>query len=234
MVIVERLEKAFLDGGARHLVLHDLSLTVERGAFLALVGRSGSGKSTLLNCLAGIERPDGGRIRIGGAEITALADGALTRLRRDRIGIVFQFFNLLPMLSVRDNVALPALLRGDSHRDAHRRALALLEELELGHRASERPDRLSGGEQQRVATARALVNGPDVLLADEPTGNLDQETAARTLQLLRDVNTRHGVTIIMVTHSREAAEAAGRVARLADGRIEPESSAPAARDVRSP
>jgi len=221
MVRVAGLEKTFQDGAARHVVLHDLSLEVERGAFLALVGRSGSGKSTLLNCLAGIERPDRGRIWIGDAEITSLADGALTRLRRDRIGMVFQFFNLLPMISVVDNVALPALLRGESRRDARRRALALLEELDLGHRAPDHPDRLSGGEQQRVATARALMNGPDVLLADEPTGNLDQETAARTLALLRNVNERHGVTIIMVTHSQEAAEAATRVARLVAGRIEP-------------
>src|SRR5262245_62921153 len=131
MVRVEGLEKAFLDGGARHVVLRDLSLDVDRGDFVALVGRSGSGKSTLLNCLAGIERPDAGRIWIGEEEITALSDRALTRLRRDRIGIVFQFFNLLPMLSVLDNVALPSLLRGVQDHEARRRAAALLDDLGL-------------------------------------------------------------------------------------------------------
>jgi len=225
MVRVEGLAKSFQDGEERHTVLADLDLAVAPGSFLALLGRSGSGKSTLLNCLAGLERPDRGRIWLGDVDLTALPDGPLTRFRRDRIGIIFQFFNLLPMLSVLDNVALPALFRGERRAAARARAMALLSELELGTRAAEMPDRLSGGEQQRVATARALVNGPDLLLADEPTGNLDAVTAARTLALLSDVNARRGVTIIMATHSVEAARAAGRIVHLAGGRINPAADA---------
>lgn len=221
MIRIQGLTKAFQDGGQTHVVLRDLDLEIESGCFLALLGRSGCGKSTLLNCIAGLEAPDAGTISIGDREITELDDATLTRLRRDRIGIVFQFFNLLPMLSVLDNVTLPAMLGGGRSGPIRERGLALLDELGLVDRATEMPDHLSGGEQQRVATARALINQPDVILADEPTGNLDAETAARTLELLRDVNQRHGVTVVLVTHSAEAARAAQRIASMEGGRIVP-------------
>jgi putative ABC transport system ATP-binding protein len=220
MIRIESLTKAFLDGARSTTVLQGLDLELAPGDFVALLGRSGSGKSTLLNCIAGIETPDSGRVLFDDVDITRLPDRDRTRLRRDRIGIVFQFFNLLPMIPVLENVALPALLRGDKRADALARAHALLEELGLADRASEMPDRLSGGEQQRVATARALINRPALLLADEPTGNLDASTAERTLALLREVNEKHGVTVLMVTHSDEAAATAKRVAHLVGGRIE--------------
>ena len=220
MIRIEALTKTFRDGGLTHTVLDGLDLELEEGAFVALLGRSGSGKSTLLNCIAGIETPDSGRVLIGDEEITTLRDRDRTRLRRDHVGIVFQFFNLLPMVSVLENVALPALLRGGDRKAILERARTLLDELGLADRADEMPDHLSGGEQQRVATARALINQPRLLLADEPTGNLDAETASRTLELLREVNAQHGVTVLMVTHSDEAAAAADRVAHLVGGRIE--------------
>lgn len=219
MIRIEGLTKTFRDGETRTTILDSLDLSVETGEFLALLGRSGSGKSTLLNCIAGIETPDSGSIRLGEDEIVGLDDDRRSLIRRDRIGFVFQFFNLLPILSVRENVALPALLQGRPRGEVHRRADALLAELGLEGRGDERPDHLSGGEQQRVATARALINDPLVLLADEPTGNLDGTTGAATLELLRDLNERLGVTIVMATHSREAAAAAGRAVRLQDGRL---------------
>ena len=227
---IQGLSKAFRDGATTHTVLDGLDLEIEDGRFVALVGRSGSGKSTLLNCLAGIETPDAGTIHVDDVELTSLNDRDRTRLRRDRIGIVFQFFNLLPMLPVLENVALPALLRGGKRTEVLDRAHRLLDELGLADRASEMPDHLSGGEQQRVATARALINQPALLLADEPTGNLDATTATKTLDLLKQVNEDHGVTVLMVTHSDEAAKVAQRVAHLQEGRVEwaPEPVAEAA------
>ena len=219
MIRVDRLSKTFRDGERVHEVLSDLSLEVREGEFIALLGRSGSGKSTLLNCLAGIETPDRGEIQLDGRPITTLDDDSRTRLRRDSIGIVFQFFNLLPVVPVIDNVLLPAELAGRGGAAARDRALRLLDELELGSRAQELPDHLSGGEQQRVAIARALINEPRVLLADEPTGNLDSRTGAQTLELLSRVNREQGLTIVMATHSRRAAESASRVVQLEDGAL---------------
>ncbi|NNM34432.1 MAG: ABC transporter ATP-binding protein, partial [Gemmatimonadetes bacterium] len=219
MIRVQGLKKTYRDGDHRTVILNDLDLSIESGAFVALVGRSGSGKSTLLNCLAGIETPDAGSIQLGDQEIVGMNDDERTLLRRDRLGFVFQFFNLIPILTVRENVALPALLQGRPRGEVLRRADLLLEELELGNRGDEYPDHLSGGEQQRVATARALINDPLVLLADEPTGNLDAQTALATLKVLREVNEKHGVTVVMATHSREAAKAARQVATLEDGKI---------------
>lgn len=227
MIRIQGLSKSFRDGERTVTVLHALDLTVPPGRFIALLGRSGSGKSTLLNCIAGLEKPDAGRVFLGEGdssgsgptEITGLGDQELTRLRRDRIGIVFQFFNLLPTLSVLDNVALPGLLRGRPRAEVHRRARALLDDLGLPDRSRETPDHLSGGEQQRVATARALINDPWIVLADEPTGNLDTRTGQQTLELFRRVNETLGVTILMATHSREAAAATGSIVTLEDGRI---------------
>ena len=220
MIRIQALTKAFLDGTRSTTVLDGLDLELAPGDFVALLGRSGSGKSTLLNCIAGIETPDSGRVLFDDVDITTLPDRDRTRLRRDRVGIVFQFFNLLPMISVLENVALPALLRGGKRAEVLERARELLDELGLADRASEMPDHLSGGEQQRVATARALINQPALLLADEPTGNLDATTASRTLELLREVNEKHGVTVLMVTHSEEAAASAKKVAHLVGGRVE--------------
>src|SRR5207248_7587036 len=186
------------------------------GQLLGVVGRSGSGKSTLLNLLAGIATPTSGEVWIGERELSRLSDDDLTRLRRDQLGMVYQFFNLLPTLSVRENVALPALLGGEKEREVLARADALLDEVSMAHRRDARPHTLSGGEMQRTALARALIHRPALVLADEPTGNLDSKTADQVLDLLRRLGERHGVTIILVTHSREAAAVADRVVDLRD------------------
>ncbi len=220
MIRIAGLKKSFQDGDQRHDVLCGVDLDIAAGDFVALVGRSGSGKSTLLHCLAGIECADAGTIHIEEVEITSLDEAARTRLRRDRIGIVFQFFHLLPGLTVLENVELPAQLRGDRSTELRARAEALLEEVQLGERKLHFPDRLSGGEQQRVAIARALINDPALILADEPTGNLDAETADAILDLFRRIREKHGVTILMVTHSAAAAAVATRTARLVEGIIE--------------
>ena len=197
----------------------DVSLEVPTGQFVAVVGRSGSGKSTLLNLLAGIDTPTSGEIWIAGRELSRLSDDALTRMRRETLGIVYQFFNLLPTLSVRENVALPALLAGEAERPTLNRADALLEEVGLTPRRNARPHTLSGGEMQRAAIARALIHQPAVLLADEPTGNLDSRNADQVLALLVDLGRRHQATLLLVTHSAEAAALADRVVELLDGRI---------------
>jgi putative ABC transport system ATP-binding protein len=220
MIHIEGLTKSFLDGEELHGVLRGVDLDIAAGDFVALVGRSGSGKSTLLHCIAGIETADAGRIEIDGVDLAGLDETGRTRLRRDRIGIVFQFFHLLPALTVRDNVELPAQLRGDDPAAIRRRSTALLEELGILDRAAQFPDRLSGGEQQRVAIARALVNEPALLLADEPTGNLDADTAGTILELFRQIHDRHGVTILMVTHSTTAAAVARHTAELVDGQVD--------------
>jgi putative ABC transport system ATP-binding protein len=195
-------------------------LVVQAGEFVALLGRSGSGKSTLLNCIAGLEAADAGRIRIEGQEMSALGETGRTLLRRRRIGIVFQFFELLPTLNAQENVALPALLDGVPRREAMRRAGELLERLDMGAHRNAAIEHLSGGEQQRVATARALILSPALLLADEPTGNLDVAAATATLELFERIRSESKVAILMATHSREAAATAQKRARLVGGRLE--------------
>jgi putative ABC transport system ATP-binding protein len=196
-----------------------VSLEVPARQFVAIMGRSGSGKSTLLNLIAGIDRPTGGQIWIGEQEVTGLDDDALTRLRRDRLGIVFQFFNLLTTLDVRENVALPLLLEGLKEREAFTRADELVEAVGLSTRARSRPATLSGGEMQRAAIARALVHRPALLLADEPTGNLDSRSSAVVLELMRRLSAELGAAVILVTHSAEAAAQAERVLEMSDGRF---------------
>jgi putative ABC transport system ATP-binding protein len=196
-----------------------VSLEIPAGQLVAVMGRSGSGKSTLLNLLAGIDTPTSGEIWLAGRELSRLSDDALTRMRRETLGIVYQFFNLLPTLSVRENVALPALLAGERERSTLERADRLLEEVGLIPRRHARPHTLSGGEMQRVAIARALIHQPAVLLADEPTGNLDSRNAEQVLALLADLGRRHGATLLLVTHSAEAAALAERVVELRDGQI---------------
>ncbi len=213
------LVKEYPLGAQRIRAVDGVSLEVPQRQFVAIVGRSGSGKSTLLNLLAGIDTPTSGEVWVGDRELSRLPDDALTRLRRERLGMVYQFFNLLPTLSVRENVALPLLLEGAVEREALARADRLLEAVGLGPRRSARPHTLSGGEMQRAAIARALVHDPLLVLADEPTGNLDSRAAEQVLGLLRHLSEERGVTVLLVTHSREAAAVADRVVELRDGRI---------------
>jgi putative ABC transport system ATP-binding protein len=213
------VSKEFPLGAERIHAVDGISLEIPARQFVAVVGRSGSGKSTLLNLLAGIDHPTSGEIWIAGEELSRLSDDQLTRLRRERLGMVYQFFNLLPTLSVRENVALPALLGGEREREVFPRADALLGEVGMSHRRDARPHTLSGGEMQRTALARALIHQPTLLLADEPTGNLDSRTAEQVLTLLRSLGERHGATVILVTHSAEAASVADRVVEMRDGRV---------------
>jgi putative ABC transport system ATP-binding protein len=211
--------KEYALGGATVRALDGVTLALEPGAFVAVTGRSGSGKSTLLNLIAGIDVPTSGEVWVEGVSLARMDDDALTRLRRARIGMVHQFFNLLPTLSARENVALPALLAGAKDGDALARADRLLNEVGLAARRDARPPTLSRGEMQRVAVARALIHEPAVVLADEPTGNLDSRAAAEVVAMLRALAARHGATVVLVTHSAEAAAAAPRILEMRDGRI---------------
>ncbi len=215
----ENVNKEFQEGEKRRAVLCDLNAHIARGEFVAMVGRSGSGKSTLLNLLAGLDVPTSGDIWIGEARISALDDRARTLFRRDHIGFVFQFFNLIPTLTVRENVLLTAELNGWKEKDALARANELLDAVGLLERAQVFPDKLSGGEQQRVAIARALCADPALILADEPTGNLDADTGVKVLDLLTRLAREHDKTLVMVTHSLDVAARADRVLRLDHGRL---------------
>ncbi|TLS42418.1 ABC transporter ATP-binding protein [Streptomyces montanus] len=204
-------------GGSAVHALRGVDLTLARGSFTAVMGPSGSGKSTFLQCAAGLDRPSGGTVRLGGTEITGMSENKLTALRRSRLGFVFQAFNLLPSLTVEQNVVLPMRLAG--HRPDRRRAAEVLAQVGLDGLARRRPGQLSGGQQQRVAIARALVTRPDVVFADEPTGALDTRTAGEVLALLRQAVDQLGATVVMVTHDPAAAAWADRVLFLADGSI---------------
>jgi len=211
--------KEYAAGEQRVRALDGISLDVPAGQFVAIIGRSGSGKSTLLNLLAGIDVPTRGEVWIGERELSRLTDDELTRLRREELGMVYQFFNLLSILSVRENVALPALLAREPREAVFRRADALLAEVSMTQRRDARPHTLSGGEMQRTALARALIHNPRLVLADEPTGNLDSRTAAQVLELLGRLVRQHRATLILVTHSSEAAGLADRIVELNDGRV---------------
>jgi putative ABC transport system ATP-binding protein len=202
------------------VVLTDASVSIGRGEFVVVVGRSGSGKSTLLRLIGVLEVPDRGSVLIDGSDVGTLPETERARLRRARLGFVFQFFNLIPTLTAAENAELPLALNGVGRRDARRRSLALLEELDVAACADRFPDEISGGEQQRVAIARALVHEPKVVLADEPTGNLDLETAQQVLALLQETCLRRQTTLIMATHSREAAGLAERVLSIRNAHIE--------------
>jgi putative ABC transport system ATP-binding protein len=218
MISLARVSKHF-DGKRQVVALDAVDLDISRGEMISIVGPSGSGKSTLLNLIGGLDRPSSGEIRIDGAAVASLSDDDLTRLRRDKIGFVFQFFNLLPSLTCVENVALPLHLKGLPRRETDKRARELLELVQLGSRMEHLPDELSGGERQRVAIARALAFHPPVLLADEPTGNLDSHTGAEILRLIHDLHQRLHATVLIVTHDASVAESCPRTVTLRDGRV---------------
>jgi putative ABC transport system ATP-binding protein len=217
MIRVRGLSMRLASGGRGVDVLTDVSLDVPAGQFLAIAGPSGSGKSTLLGLIAGLDQPTAGRIEVAGVDITALDEDGLARFRRDHVGYVFQSFHLLPTLTAQENVAVPLELAGEA--DAAARAAALLAEVGLAERAHHYPVQLSGGEQQRVAVARAMARRPALLLADEPTGNLDSATGKQIIELLVGMNRRLGATLVLVTHDTALAAHADRVVTLRDGRV---------------
>jgi len=213
------LSKIYGTGATEVRALDGVDFQVAGGEFVAIMGPSGSGKSTLLHILGALEAPTGGTVRVAGDRYESLDEGALTRLRRDHIGFVFQFFNLLPSLTAEENVLLPALIARRREGALRDRARALLQRVGLGGRAGHLPQELSGGEQQRVSIARALLLSPQLLLCDEPTGNLDSRAGARVLRLLREVSDEERRTVVMVTHDPTAAAVADRIVFLRDGRV---------------
>ena len=218
-LVVDNVTKRFRQGQRNVEALSGISLSVQQGQFLAIMGASGSGKSTLLHLMAGLAHPDNGRVVINGRDITTLNDRELTLFRRRNIGLVFQSFNLIPTLSAEENVLLPLMLEGRNGQDTGRKVDELLTRLGLQERRRHRPDAMSGGEQQRVAIGRALVSDPAVILADEPTGNLDSANSRAVCELLRDLSLIHGKTIIMVTHEPSVAAYAQEVAVIKDGKL---------------
>jgi putative ABC transport system ATP-binding protein len=213
------LVKVFGEGETAVRALDGVSLDVGRGEMVAIMGPSGSGKSTMLHLLGALETPTAGKIALAGERYDGLGDAGLTRLRRDRIGFVFQFFNLLPALSAEENVLLPALIAGRPDDASRERAATLLDRVGLAHRTEHLPSELSGGEQQRVSIARALLTDPELVLADEPTGNLDSRSSAQVLELMRDLNRAERQTVVIVTHDPGAAAIAERIVFLRDGRV---------------
>lgn len=214
------LRKTFGEGEALVEALRGVDMGVRRGEMLAIMGRSGSGKSTMLTLLGGVDVPTSGQVLLEGTDLASLTDDQRTMMRRQRIGFIFQQFNLLPILTAEENVALPLELDGVSAADAHRRAAEMLELVGMGSRRSHIPGKLSGGEQQRVAIARALVIKPAILLADEPTGNLDSVNGKRVTRMLRNLVDEHGQTIVLVTHDPIVADQADRIVHLLDGMVE--------------
>lgn len=219
LVELDRVSQSYSMGDALQPVLHDVSLTIDRGQSCALVGASGSGKSTLLNLLGLLDQPSSGRLLLGGQDMSDVSADLRADLRNQWIGFVFQSFNLLPRLTALDNVALPLLYRGCSRAEARQRAQRQLERVGLNERVGHRPAELSGGQRQRVAIARALVGEPALILADEPTGNLDSTTAREIMDLLLLLNRNQGVTLIMVTHDDDLAQRLGRRVRVEGGRV---------------
>ena len=226
--MIEALDvhKTYRRGTVEVNAVRGVSLKIEAGEMVAIVGPSGSGKSTLLNLLGALDRPTTGEVLIAGARLSGMDDAARTRLRRDKVGLVFQFFNLLPLLTARENVALPLLLAGVARAEAERRADEMLGKVGLAARGDHTPDEMSGGEMQRVAVARALGGRPRVILADEPTGNLDSSAGAGVLELLRGATRDAGCAVVMVTHDPRAAAVADRVLEFKDGLLVSERARP--------
>lgn len=217
MIKIEGVSKNFLEGDKTHTVLKDLNLDINRGEIIVLLGKSGSGKSTLLNLISGIDVPDSGSIYINEVDITKLSEKERTLIRRNNLGFIFQFFNLIPTLTVKENLLLPLELKEE--KDVSEKIQSILSEVKLVNREKTYPDKLSGGEQQRIAIARALVHDPDLILADEPTGNLDYETSLQIIDLLDKVVKQRGKTMIMVTHSKDVIGLADKVYTLKDGKL---------------
>lgn len=222
---LQGVEKYYTKGSQRVHVLNELDLEIDQGAFLALMGPSGSGKTTLLNLLGGLDRPSSGSVEVQGQRIERLSNNALSKWRARHVGFVFQFYNLMPVLSAERNVELPLLLTKLSGRQRKERARIALSIVGLEDRGSHSPNELSGGQQQRVAIARAIVSDPDLLLCDEPTGDLDRETADEILHLLQVLNREHGKTVVMVTHDPRAAGFAGHTYTLDKGRLSGQAAA---------
>ena len=219
VLVAENLERVYPGAGGAVAALRGVSLALQAGDFVAVAGPSACGKSTLLQLCGGMDAPTGGSLRLDGRELAELPESELTRLRRDRIGFVFQFFNLLPTLSVLENIALPLLLARVAEQDAFSRARAMAERVGLSHRLAHFPAQISGGEAQRAALARAVIRQPALRVADEPTGSLDSANGARVLELLRELNAELGVTILLATHDAAVAAAARRIVKMKDGRL---------------
>jgi putative ABC transport system ATP-binding protein len=218
IVQTRSLTKEYESDGARAQALRGVDLTVEQGEFVAIMGPSGCGKSTLLHLMGGLDRPTSGEVWLSGRRVDELNESVWALIRRHQIGYMFQSFNLITNMSAADNIELPALMAGNSAREARRRRVALMEQLGITAQTDMPPGRMSGGQQQRVALARALINQPDVLLADEPTGNLDSQSTREVISILRQCHER-GQTVVLVTHDANVASAADRVVRIRDGRI---------------
>jgi len=219
LLVADNLQKTYVSGEARVTALAGVSFVVEAGDFVALMGPSGCGKSTLLHLCGAMDRLTSGTLRLNDRDLSAMGDDELTRVRREQVGFVFQFFNLLPTLTIADNIALPCLLAGLKDQEAERRARALAERVGIAHRLTHYPQQISGGEMQRAAIARALIHQPALLVADEPTGNLDSENGANVLGLIAELNRELNVTVLLATHAADVAAAAKRVLRMKDGRF---------------
>jgi len=220
-VIIEAIDvvKTYDTGRVQVKALRGVSLTIRRGEMVAIMGPSGSGKTTFLNCLSGLDVIDSGRIHVDGVDLSTMSDNEKTDYRARRMGFVFQFYNLLPVLSAVENVELPLLVSGVTARQARQRALEALDRVHLRDRAEHKPAALSGGERQRVTIARALVNDPAIVWGDEPTGDLDSTNADEIMDMLCDLNRKHGQTFVLVTHAREVAERTRRIVRMQDGHV---------------
>jgi len=219
------VSRVYQKGKERVEVLHELDLRIPKGDFLALMGPSGSGKTTLLNLLGGLDKPTAGTVTVGGAELSSMSNSQLSRWRSTHVGFIFQFYNLLPVLTARKNVELPLLLTNLGAKERTKRADIALSIVSLSDRAKHYPREMSGGQEQRVAIARAVVSDPTLLLCDEPTGDLDRQTADEILRLLQTLNRSHGKTIVMVTHDAQAAEYANRVLHVDKGKLEARAAA---------
>lgn len=227
LLVAEHVQKAYQSGSLEVHALTDLTFQVDRGELVAVMGPSGSGKTTLLNCLSGLDTIDGGRVWIEGTDLFAMSDAARTTHRARSMGFIFQAFNLIPVFTAAENVELPLLLTGISPANARHRAVEMLERVGLGGRAQQRPNEMSGGEQQRVTIARALVARPAIVWADEPTGNLDTRMAAQIMDLLCELNREEQQTIVLVTHDPGVGARAGRLVRMRDGQLELDQRQPA-------
>ena len=225
LIDIRDVSKVYERGKQKVEVLHGVNLAIEQGDFLALMGPSGSGKTTLLNLIGGLDSPTGGNITVGGQRIDQLGGGQLARWRAQHVGFVFQFYNLMPMLSAQRNVELPLLLTKLSSSQRRLNAAVALKLVGLDDRSTHKPSELSGGQQQRVAIARAIVSDPTLLVCDEPTGDLDRQSAEEVLGLLRELNREHGKTIVMVTHDPKAAEAANHILHLDKGTLVEQATA---------